>query len=124
MRLLTLEQLIESFRLVEGAEPIVRDLGLLESAVHRQHSAAFGVELYPTLDLKVAALMDAISRSHPLIDGNKRLTLIAARMTFYFNDRRNLAVDEEELYDLILRCSDEHMEIADLATELAVVFVK
>lgn len=50
-----------------GVGPI-RDIGLLDSALHRP-----GVDAYPSLEEKAAVLLETIVRNHPLVDGNKRL---------------------------------------------------
>ncbi|MGY4644770.1 type II toxin-antitoxin system death-on-curing family toxin [Cellulomonas sp. URHB0016] len=57
-----------------------RDAGLIGAALARPQQVVFGHESYDGLHLKAAALLDSISRSHPLYDGNKRLAwLLAAR---------------------------------------------
>lgn len=124
MRIPTAAQLLQLFTAVEGTRPIVRDIGALESAVFRPTATVFGQEAYPTDDLKVAALMDAISRSHPLSDGNKRLALLAAVFAFRSVGRERLSLNADQLYDLVVRCADQHIEIVDLAAELAVAFVE
>ena len=123
MILLDTAKLLETFELVEGFPAIVRDWGVLESAIHRQSITVFGQEMYPTLDLKVAALMDSISRSHPLIDGNKRLTYLAARVTYRLNGRPIRRGSADELVAFILEISDEHLEVPDIAARLATIFV-
>ena len=57
----------------EKAGLYIRDAGALDSALSRPASVVFGVESYQDIHLKGAALLDAINRSHPLLDGNKRL---------------------------------------------------
>lgn len=64
-----------------GAVPGVSDYGLLDSAVARPASTVFGLDAYPDLFTKAAALMQSIARNHALIDGNKR-TAWAAAWTF------------------------------------------
>jgi len=123
MRLLSLTDLLDAFDEFENGAAPIRDLGTLESAVQRQHTTVFGHELYPTLDLKVAALVDAISRSHPLIDGNKRLAFIAARLTYFLNERPILVGTKEQIYELYMRIAGEHIEVPELAEILARTFV-
>jgi death-on-curing protein len=123
MRLITIQELVELYRLVEGGEPIFRDFGLLDAAIHRQHSSAFGVELYPTLDLKIAALMDSIARSHPLVDGNKRLTFLAAILSYQLNGRLTIVGDVDTLTNLILEISNSHLELEVIAEKLKETFV-
>jgi len=123
MKLLEVAELLEIFEKVEGFPAPVRDYGALSSAIYRQHTAAFGQEIYPTLDLKVAAIMDGIARSHPLTDGNKRLTLLAALTTYRINGRWRVVGDADSLTNLILRVSDEHMEVQELADLLGQTFI-
>ena len=68
---LNVEEALELIRLL-GAGP-VRDVGLLDSALARPQSSAFGEDAYPTLRLKAAALMHSLVKNHSLMDGNKRL---------------------------------------------------
>ncbi|GAA1070646.1 type II toxin-antitoxin system death-on-curing family toxin [Nocardiopsis composta] len=56
----------------DQGEAVVRDYGLLESAAHRPRSSSFGVEHYPGLFDKAAALMQSLARNHVFVDGNKR----------------------------------------------------
>lgn len=57
---------------VDDQEVVVRDAGLLESAVHRPRAAMFGQEAYPSLLDKAAALFQSLAVNHPFVDGNKR----------------------------------------------------
>lgn len=50
----------------------VRDIGLMASALARPGTTVVGVEAYPQLEMKAAALLESAARFHPLIDGNKR----------------------------------------------------
>jgi death-on-curing protein len=59
----------------------VADYGLLDSAVARPQATVFGVDAYPDLFAKAAALMQSLARNHALVDGNKR-TAWAATWTF------------------------------------------
>ena len=72
---LTLE---DALSLIEGlAVGPVRDLGLLDSALHRPATMLWGHDAYATIDEKAAALLDSLVRNHPLVDGNKRLGWLA-----------------------------------------------
>ena len=57
---------------------VVRDPGLLAGAVARPLASAFGADAYDILERKLAALIEAIDRGHPLVDGNKRLSWVCA----------------------------------------------
>lgn len=124
MNLPTTAQLLELFAAVEGSRPVVRDAGALESAVHRPHVTVFGEEAYPTLDLKAAALMDGLNRSHALLDGNKRLSLLAVIFAYHANGRSRCTLGADELHALVLRVADEHLPVEDLAAVLADAFTQ
>ncbi|MEU3690082.1 type II toxin-antitoxin system death-on-curing family toxin [Streptomyces narbonensis] len=57
---------------VDDQAVVVRDAGLLESAVHRPSAAMFGEEAYPDLLDKAAALLQSLAVNRPFLDGNKR----------------------------------------------------
>lgn len=59
----------------------VGDYGLLDAAVARPQATVYGVDAYPDLFSKAAALMQSLARNHALIDGNER-TAWAAAWTF------------------------------------------
>jgi death-on-curing protein len=67
------------------ADVLVRDIGLLESALARPQASAFGEDAYSELHLKAAALLESIARNHALIDGNKRLAWTATRYFLVVN---------------------------------------
>ncbi|MCC3653662.1 type II toxin-antitoxin system death-on-curing family toxin [Streptomyces sp. S07_1.15] len=56
----------------DDMEVVVRDAGLLESAVHRPSAAMYGEEAYPDIFDKAAALLQSLAVNHPFFDGNKR----------------------------------------------------
>jgi death on curing protein len=78
---LTIEDLVEVARRVVDGEVLVRDAGLLASAVARPQSSVFGQDAYPGVWEKAAALMESLGRNHALVDGNKRLAWTA---TWFF----------------------------------------
>lgn len=99
-----------------GAGP-VRDIGLLDSAVARARSSAFGKDAYPTLELKAAALMHSICTNHPLVDGNKRLALLAA-VTFLRANGRAFTLSNEEAFHLVMRVADGSAGLDEIAAAL------
>lgn len=82
-------------------EFLVRDIGLLESAAARPRSTAFGEDAYPSIHDKAAALLHSIARNHPLVDGNKRLSL-AATIAFYGLNGLRLTLSNDEAYELVM----------------------
>lgn len=62
----------------------LRDRGLLLSALAAP-MPVFDEEVHPSLADKASALMLAINRDHPLLDGNKRLSWLVAAAFFELN---------------------------------------
>ncbi len=98
---LTLRELLYIAERAIGSEPVVRDHGLLESALARPRATVFGGDAYPTLDGKAAALLHSLARNHALVDGNKRLAL-AGLIAFDGVNGRRLTLTNDEVYDLVV----------------------
>ena len=98
---LDLEDLAHIAERALGAPPEVRDWGLLESAAARPRASAFGADAYADLHEKAAALLHSLARSHPLVDGNKRLALAGTIAFLGINDVR-LTLTNDEAYELIV----------------------
>ena len=73
MRYLALAEVVELHRRLLEATGGVRDLGALESAIAQPKATFGGVDLYPTLVEKAAALGLSLVQGHPFVDGNKRV---------------------------------------------------
>lgn len=98
---LELDDLLAAAVTAIGGSPEIRDVGLLQSAVERPRSTAFGEEAYPDLDAKAAALLHSIVAGHPLVDGNKRLGWVAVRLFYRMNDA-DIHPEADEAFDLIV----------------------
>lgn len=97
----------------------VRDLGLLDSARARPASSAFGVDAYPTLPLKAAALLHSIARNHALADGNKRLAWLATVVFLDLNDHEP-DVDDESAFTLVMDVARGDDDVEEIAGRLRV----
>jgi death-on-curing protein len=95
----------------------VRDIGLLDSAVARPRSSAFGEDAYPSISLKAAALLHSITNNHALVDGNKRLAWLA---TTVFLDLNGLAPDlsDDEAFDLVWEVASTTLDVGSIASKL------
>jgi death on curing protein len=96
------QQLIERYGGARG----VRDVGALESALHRPQTG-----YYDTLIHEAAALLESLVQSHPFVDGNKRVafavvdvflringfTITASSTTIY---KRMINLLEEGTFDI------------------------
>jgi death on curing protein len=121
-RHLTTEQALRIARVAVGGPIEVRDLGLLDAAVHRPRASVLGQDAYPDLLTKAAALLHSLARNHPLIDGNKRLAWLA---TFVFCARNGVQLDPDDdaAYDLVVAVAagelDDVGEIARVLSSFA-----
>lgn len=99
-----------------GMEVVIRDAGLLESAVHRPAAAMLGQEAYPDLLDKAAALLQSLAINHPFFDGNKRTAWISC-VSFLAMNGVQLRPDIDAAERLVIAVAtgsvDEIKEISD-----------
>ncbi len=112
---LELEDIIMMVRIL-GIGPI-RDVGLLDSAVNRPRSSAFGEDAYATISLKAAALLQSMSKNHSLVDGNKRLTWLS---TVVFCDLNGKApqLTDDEAFQLVYDVARSRLDVEVIAGRL------
>jgi death-on-curing protein len=84
-----------------GGSVLVRDLGLLESALALPKATFDRKFLHGSLEEQAAAYLFHIVTNHPFVDGNKRAGLVAMLAFLGLNGRR-LEAPDEELTDLVL----------------------
>jgi death on curing protein len=117
-RHLTVEQALRIARAAVSGPVEVRDIGLLESALHRPRASVLGRDAYPDLLTKAAALLHSLARNHPLVDGNKRLAWLA---TFVFCAKNGVELDpdDDDAYDLVVAvASGERDDVEEIAAIL------
>jgi death-on-curing protein len=100
------EALIPDFR--------IRDIGLLESAVHRPATVIYGQEAYPSIEGKIAAMMHSLAANHALIDGNKRLTWSSGRLFAILNNL-DFYVGIDEAEGVIISLASGELDAKSLA---------
>ena len=116
---LDLDDLVAAAEVAVGGRPEVRDWGLLESALARPKASVFGADAYPGLNWKAAALLHSLVTNHALVDGNKRLGLVAV-LLFYGMNGYGLTASEDERVDLILAISEGRLsEVENISEHLA-----
>lgn len=94
---------------------VVRDAGLLAGAVARPAASAFGADAYDTLERKLAALIEAINRSHPLVDGNKRLSWVCAVLFAGLNGQA-LRARQAEIDTTVRQVAEGKLNLDELTT--------
>lgn len=113
---LDLEDLLGLVRALKAGP--VRDVGLLDSAVGRPRSSAFGQDAYPTLALKAAALLHSIARNHALADGNKRLAWLAT-VVFLDLNSRTPDLSKDAAFDLVVDVAKGTLDVEEIAELLS-----
>lgn len=115
---LTLPELLHVAERAIKGEVLIRDAGLLQSALARPHTTVFEVDAYPSLAEKAAALLHSLARNHGLVDGNKRLALAGAVAFLGVNGYR-LTLTNDEAYSLVLAVAAvEQEEVATIGERI------
>ncbi len=91
------KQLIERY----GGAPGIRDVGALESALHRPQTG-----YYDTIIHEAAALLESLIHIHPFIDGNKR-TAFAVVDVFLRINGRPITAESAAVYDNFITPLDQ-----------------
>lgn len=120
MQYLTIEQLLfihERVIAETGGESGVLNWGALEPVVARPRQGYGGVDAFPDLFSKAAALMHGIISSHPFLDGNKRTAVAAAGLTLTINGF-SLVTSNDDLLDFALSAAQNHTEVDAIAAWL------
>jgi death-on-curing protein len=121
-RYITVEQALAITRLAVDGPVRVRDLGMLDAAVHRPRAGLFGQDAYPDLYTKAAALLHSLVTNHPLVDGNKRLGWLA---TYVLCAKNGVELDpvDDDAYALVMTVAagqlDDVTEIANVLKSFA-----
>jgi death-on-curing protein len=108
------EDIVEMIRALSVGP--IRDLGLLDSAVNRPRSSAFGEDAYETLDRKAAALLHSMTKNHALVDGNKRLAWLSTTVLCDLNGFASDLTDDyafQLVWDIASSAEEDITAIAD-----------
>lgn len=91
----------------------VKDGGLLESAILRPTSSAFGEDAYPSVFEKGAALFESLGQNHPFQNANKR-TAFTALVIFLKLNGYHFVMDQKAAEDLTVDMVNHHYDFRDL----------
>src|SRR5690348_8153418 len=95
---LVLDDLLAAAEAMAGRPAEVRDYGLLESALARPQATVFGADAYADIHEKAAALLASLVGNHALVDGNKRLGVLAVYLFYGLNDWSLRQTSDDELF--------------------------
>ncbi|QYH20520.1 Fic family protein [Corynebacterium aquatimens] len=96
----------------------IRDWGLLEATLERPWQQFEGVELYPDIWLKTAALLDSIESSHPLYDGNKRAGVLLASLMLSSQGIDDNLISDESWFNIVCDIASTHPSLDEIALML------
>jgi death on curing protein len=83
-----------------GGAPGVRDVGALESALHRPQTG-----YYETIIHEAAALLESLVQSHPFADGNKRVAFAVVDVFLRIN-QHVITANSTAIYDNMMKLMD------------------
>src|SRR5690348_15466059 len=92
------KQLIERY----GGAPDVRDVGALESALHRPQTG-----YYDTIIHEAAALLESLVQNHPFVDGNKRVAFAVVDVFLRINGYK-ITAESGQIHAFILTLLERH----------------
>jgi death-on-curing protein len=113
LRHLTVEEVI-AISEAEVGPNLLKDFGLLESAVMRPQQSVFGEDAYPDIHSKAAALFHSLTRNHPFHDGNKR-TAVVALAIFYGLNGWSLEIEQGEMVALAVDAAEGQLDVPAIA---------
>jgi death-on-curing protein len=91
------QQLIERYGGARG----VRDVGALESALHRPQTG-----YYDTLIHEAAALLESLIQNHPFVDGNKRIAFAVVDVFLRINGF-TITASSTAIYNRMIKLLEE-----------------
>lgn len=97
-----------------GTKASVRDFSLLHSAVERPKATFDGIDLYPTLYSKAAALLQSLCMNHPFTDGNKRTAWLSCKRFFHINGYR-LKASRKEAVTFMEAVDNEKLTLIEIS---------
>src|SRR3989344_9673132 len=96
-----------------GGRNGLRDARALSMCAEKPRTTFDGKEMYPTIFLKAAALLESIARNHPFVDGNKRTAFISALAVI--ERRHRTFFDQKDVEETVLRIVVEKTPIDKIA---------
>ena len=117
VRYLTVEEILGMHALEVGDDVGLRDRNLLEAAAERPRQSAFGDDAYPDLASKAAALLDSLVRSHPFVDGNKRIGVLATFVFVELNGHE-IEADNDDVVDTVLDLITREIDFFELVNRI------
>ena len=88
---------------------LLRDKGLLESAISSPFQSMFGEDLYKTVEEKAFVLFLNIAKNHPFMDGNKRTAALICDY-YLMENGMELNLETKEKFKFMLNVLEKNIE--------------
>ena len=115
---LTLEDVLGLAVIAVNGEPLVRDLGLLGSAVAQPRTTLSGADIYPDLISKAAAMLQSLINNHALVDGNKRLAWLSVAVFLQINEVSVLNIASRDVVKFVNWVGSTNPDIEQITARL------
>jgi death-on-curing protein len=112
------DDLIDLARTLLADPPPIKDHGLLGAAAARPAVTVTGRDAYPDIWTKAAALLQSIVKSHPLVDGNKRLGWLATAVFLEINGIPITNASNDAVYRLVMEVAAGRESVEAIAGRL------
>ncbi|MGO2749818.1 MAG: type II toxin-antitoxin system death-on-curing family toxin [Pseudoclavibacter sp.] len=96
----------------------VRDREGVLGIVHRPRQEFFGIEQFPGLFMKAAALLHGFSTTQYFSDGNKRTSFLSATVFLESNGQEWIGPEVDAAEDFLLRVAANEIDVEEVATWL------
>lgn len=88
---------------------VLRDKGLLESAISSPFQSMFGEDLYKTVEEKAFVLFLNIAKNHPFMDGNKRTAALICDY-YLMENGMELNLETKEKFKFMLNVLEKNID--------------
>lgn len=100
-----------------GTKAFVRDFALLHSASERPKATFSGKDLYPSIFLKAASLLQSLCLNHPFSDGNKRTAWLSTKRFLHLNEY-HLKATSVKAADFMVYVDNQKPDIREISAWL------
>lgn len=110
-RMITFDDVVRINREHTNGNGVVVDASTVMSAVGRPWQTFDGVELYPTLIGKAAALLHALACTQGFVDGNKRTAWLACVGLLAWNGVQLTGESDRDAADMVLALVNREIDM-------------
>jgi death-on-curing protein len=110
-------ELEDALYLIKALDYHVKDVGLIGAGLARPRIPLFGVDVYSDLEHKAAAMLQSLSQSSALLDGNKRTTW-TLMVSFLFQNGFKHNFTEAEGFAFVIGIATDELSLEQAAEQI------